>query len=248
MSKNKTSKYLKYAIGEIVLVVIGILIALSINNWNEKRKEGIQELSILRNLQTDLKADLEGISYQIVLKEGMIKDYKNCLEILSEKKEGTKEEITRLLASILQVGGLTLNRTTFNNLETTGEIRLIQNKALADSITTFYNSGFEGWETALRDYTRNITAPYFLSFDHLSQYKFKDEENKLTTQIQMPYKASDFKKPEKTLEDYKQDYFIINTLRQKTWNLEELVDQYLMLQDYAQNLEISIKNYLEAND
>ena len=40
MEKNKTGKYLKYAIGEIVLVVIGILIALSINNWKEGRKEG----------------------------------------------------------------------------------------------------------------------------------------------------------------------------------------------------------------
>jgi len=38
MEKNKTRKYLKYAIGEIVLVVIGILIALSLNNWNESRK------------------------------------------------------------------------------------------------------------------------------------------------------------------------------------------------------------------
>ena len=39
MEKNKTGKYLKYAIGEIILVVIGILIALSINNWNEGRKK-----------------------------------------------------------------------------------------------------------------------------------------------------------------------------------------------------------------
>lgn len=38
MEKNKTGKYLKYAIGEILLVVIGILIALSINNWNEQKK------------------------------------------------------------------------------------------------------------------------------------------------------------------------------------------------------------------
>ncbi|MEN2281330.1 DUF6090 family protein [Algoriphagus sp. SE2] len=38
MSENNTSKYVKYAIGEIVLVVIGILIALQINNWNESRK------------------------------------------------------------------------------------------------------------------------------------------------------------------------------------------------------------------
>lgn len=41
MSENKTGKYFKYAIGEIVLVVIGILIALQINNWNESRKNAI---------------------------------------------------------------------------------------------------------------------------------------------------------------------------------------------------------------
>ena len=42
--ENKTSKYLKYAIGEIVLVVIGILIALQINNWNEDRKARVKEV------------------------------------------------------------------------------------------------------------------------------------------------------------------------------------------------------------
>jgi len=49
--ENKTGKYFKYAIGEIVLVVIGILIALSINNWNEARKEKIQEIKILGELK-----------------------------------------------------------------------------------------------------------------------------------------------------------------------------------------------------
>ena len=43
LMENKTGKYLKYAIGEIILVVIGILIALSINNWNEERKNRILE-------------------------------------------------------------------------------------------------------------------------------------------------------------------------------------------------------------
>jgi len=43
MERNNTGKYLKYAIGEIILVVIGILIALSINNWNGLKKEGIKE-------------------------------------------------------------------------------------------------------------------------------------------------------------------------------------------------------------
>ena len=52
--ENKTSKYFKYAIGEIVLVVIGILIALQINNWNENRKLQQREVQILNEIKSDL--------------------------------------------------------------------------------------------------------------------------------------------------------------------------------------------------
>ncbi|WP_148453784.1 DUF6090 family protein [Formosa maritima] len=51
--ENKTGKYLKYAIGEIALVVIGILIALSINNWNDNRKNRISERELLDNIHRD---------------------------------------------------------------------------------------------------------------------------------------------------------------------------------------------------
>ncbi len=51
--ENKTGKYFKYAIGEIVLVVIGILIALQINNWNEGRKELSNETKILKTLNSE---------------------------------------------------------------------------------------------------------------------------------------------------------------------------------------------------
>lgn len=57
MMKGQTSKYLKYAIGEIILVVIGILIALQINNWNEARKRHIAERSILSKFLEDLESD-----------------------------------------------------------------------------------------------------------------------------------------------------------------------------------------------
>ena len=63
LEKNKTGKYLKYAIGEIILVVIGILIALSINNWNEQRKSNIREQTVLENFIQNLNADL--ISYNL---------------------------------------------------------------------------------------------------------------------------------------------------------------------------------------
>jgi hypothetical protein len=58
MGKNKTGKYLKYAIGEIALVVIGILIALQINNWNEYRKLQKEELNLLFEVKSNMESTL----------------------------------------------------------------------------------------------------------------------------------------------------------------------------------------------
>ena len=57
LMKDKISKYYKYAFGEIILVVIGILIALSINNWNEARKNRIEQLILINNIIEDLRLD-----------------------------------------------------------------------------------------------------------------------------------------------------------------------------------------------
>ncbi len=55
MEKNKTGKYLKYAFGEIVLVMIGILLALQINNWNQQRVQNKEEQVALINLKQDFE-------------------------------------------------------------------------------------------------------------------------------------------------------------------------------------------------
>ena len=56
LSENKVNKYLLYAVGEIILVVIGILIALQINNLNEAKKTRAQEVAYLKNIKSDLAA------------------------------------------------------------------------------------------------------------------------------------------------------------------------------------------------
>ena len=69
MEKNKTGKYFKYAIGEIVLVVIGVLIALSINNWNESKKIEKLEISTLIEISSALESDLSQLSNWISIKQ-----------------------------------------------------------------------------------------------------------------------------------------------------------------------------------
>ena len=63
LDEGKTGKYLKYAIGEIVLVVIGILIALQINSWNDERKAKIVENNFFDNVLLDLEKDNENLNY-----------------------------------------------------------------------------------------------------------------------------------------------------------------------------------------
>ena len=65
LMENKTGKYFKYAIGEIVLVVIGILIALQINNWNENQKDHKKLTRHLYGILGNFKIDLEGVTYYI---------------------------------------------------------------------------------------------------------------------------------------------------------------------------------------
>ncbi len=91
LNEGKTSKYLKYALGEIILVVIGILIALQINNWNEGRKENIKQRSVLSNLLVDIKADSVSYSSNLeTLKE---------IDFLHEQlyKTGMKNDTTIVL-------------------------------------------------------------------------------------------------------------------------------------------------------
>jgi len=66
LTENKFSKYLIYAIGEIILVVIGILIALQINNWNEVQKGKMKATTILKEIRSDMFKDLE-LKYNCIL-------------------------------------------------------------------------------------------------------------------------------------------------------------------------------------
>lgn len=72
IEQGKTVSYLKYAIGEILLVVIGILIALQVNNWNEQRKVYAEETRILTSLQKDLDQARTELGIQIKIEQGYV--------------------------------------------------------------------------------------------------------------------------------------------------------------------------------
>ena len=87
MEKNKTGKYLKYAIGEIVLVVVGILIALSINNWNSKQIERREEITSYKNIKRQLKDDKNAISGIINYNNLYYKQYEYANQIIEQNEQ-----------------------------------------------------------------------------------------------------------------------------------------------------------------
>jgi hypothetical protein len=95
MEKNKTGKYLKYAIGEIVLVVIGILIALSINNWNENQKAKKNEVDLINSLKKELVENIEHLNTVRNYNNNYKNTSKEVKTKLAEKQiEFTTEEIS----------------------------------------------------------------------------------------------------------------------------------------------------------
>ena len=136
LMENKTGKYFKYAVGEIILVVIGILIALSINNWNENRKNSIEEKAILENLLENLK--LSKIQSELLLsEENQLKQ--NLVQILgidSNNKLNTKiisDSIFKNAVWDLQSDKPTFN--AYNNLKSTNKLSLIKNKNINEKFT-----------------------------------------------------------------------------------------------------------------
>jgi len=91
MEQNKTGKYLKYAIGEILLVVIGILIALSINNWNGDRMEVCMEKQYYQKLNINFRADTTSSGSDIDFQTNRMVQIDPCLSCctINLKKIGT---------------------------------------------------------------------------------------------------------------------------------------------------------------
>jgi hypothetical protein len=127
LMENKTGKYFKYAIGEIILVVIGILIALQINNWNEQRKDKVKEQILLKQLQEDYQSNLLQLEEKMATREKMLISAVQLLNAFDEPIEMTRDSVIEDLATIR-------NDPTFDPIQsdiTSSEnLRLIQNDNL----------------------------------------------------------------------------------------------------------------------
>lgn len=126
LTDNKFSKYLLYAVGEILLVVIGILIALQVNSWNENQKAEIVKQIYYKQLIIDLEQQKKHVLEQIAFLDSNVKNYDSYVADF-EKADWS---ITEILQEIGKLNGqetktLILSSNTLETLKQTGEIKLI---------------------------------------------------------------------------------------------------------------------------
>ena len=131
MSENKMGKYFKYAIGEILLVVIGILIALQINNWNEGKKERAQEQELLTQLKSEFQSNLEQLDQKTGIRNQMISASLKLLHYIDNPESRHTDSIVKYLA-------ITCLSPTFdpivNDINSSGRIQLLKNSSLKEKL------------------------------------------------------------------------------------------------------------------
>ncbi|MEM9000638.1 MAG: DUF6090 family protein [Bacteroidota bacterium] len=138
LSENKFSKYLLYAIGEIVLVVIGILIALQINTWNEGKKTKEEELKYLSLIKQEMLGNLQSLR----IEKEVLADYFSGLEQILEayahpELNITNKELSGILTPILSKDmDINFKSGTLNEIIANGNLKDITN----DSIRTILAS------------------------------------------------------------------------------------------------------------
>jgi len=154
IKQNKVSNYLLYAIGEILLVVIGILIALQINNQNETNKKHQTEINILNEIILNLDIDLKNLDLMIGDNNTYIYHNTEVLHHLQNDKP-INDSLKYHYACLYGHGNFQPNTIGFDNLKSMG-IEIIQNEDIREAISELYSfkyfSFVEDRRTVVRKY------------------------------------------------------------------------------------------------
>lgn len=161
LSESKFSKYLLYAIGEIALVMIGILLALQVNTWNETRKERAQEIAILSQVRTEFRSNLKQLDEKVVIRDRQIVGAQDLFAFIDFPETRVKDSVEAAMIN-------TIPYSTFdpivNDLAASGSLRLIQSdslKLLLSQWTSELIQVVESEQTWV-NYRNNIYIPFLI--------------------------------------------------------------------------------------
>ncbi len=196
LSEGNTGKYFKYAIGEIILVVIGILIALSINNWNEERKARNNEQVLLFQLKQEFESNLSQLNQKIEMREIMITSAHKLLNMIDDNTLLVNDSIGHYLS-------FTRMNPTFdpirNNLTVGDKLSLIQNTKLKTLLTNWESNALQldesevQWLKCLDNYYRPLIYEHNLARD-MFEMNYKSGSMSLMTLTNDDIETTTFKK------------------------------------------------------
>jgi len=208
---TKFSKYLLYAIGEIILVVIGILIALQFSNWNENIKNISKEKHYLENFKKDLVSNKAEINFNI--ERGVI--IYNRLDTLVQLKKNESEKINLKNMSVNLLYATAFNvynskEGTINDVIGSGNLNIIQNDSIRLAISSWENDlrGIRGQE-AIDNRTGKTYADYLK--ENVSVYKVLNDDLTITHEEKI-----------KLLNDIE----FLNCVSERRYQKEVLIDLY----------------------
>lgn len=165
LEQNKMGKYFKYAIGEIILVVIGILIALQINTWNEKRKDIEKEQQILLSFREEFKQNIKELEFDHALNEGCLNAIVELMNFDHNSALNTKT-IDSLLGQMNNYATFDARLGVMNDITSSGNLELIRDPKLKYALNQ--------WTGELDDYKEDIIIrrEYWVNNVPRIMYKF----------------------------------------------------------------------------
>jgi len=187
--ENKTSKYLKYAVGEIVLVVVGILIALQVNNWNEERKDLKEAELIKQNIHDEFIKNGELLKASIKSNEEALSASKLLKSLVgADKSELAKHNLDSLFNASMMADTYLPTSNSLEDIMQSGRMNLLHDNDLKNTILS--------WKATLdlfrenyriqNNWYNNQYFPYILptiSFSQIDMYNGKSwaKKTKLKT-------------------------------------------------------------------
>ncbi len=166
LANNQMKKYLLYAIGEIALVMIGILLALQINNWNEGRKEKLEEKAILIRLKSDFESNQDLINEVITYQRQVSRRMRALLDIMGTNHLKVEQDsLIKYLGAIPFIPKYSPIKGNISSIISSGKISLISNENLNVILTE--------WPGLMDDYDYGQNILYDLSKQQWMDYTLK---------------------------------------------------------------------------
>lgn len=134
LKEGKTKNYLKYAIGEILLIVLGILIAMHINNWNSERINRGEAVSIYKNIKRQINTDKNAISINLKHNQFLFEKFAHGAQIIEDNDRTKTDTLVKIIFKLVDHSDIDVNSNIYQNLINSGESKLLKNRTIMQEI------------------------------------------------------------------------------------------------------------------